>query len=151
MKYKIKKLVYIILAFLFLVIGAIGVVLPVLPTTPFLLAASFFFARGSEKFNKWFLSTKLYENHLESFIESRTMTLKTKARILSLSTIILIIAIYLVNNIYARLTIICVIIYKYYYFIFNIRTFKPRSDKQILWWKQIIKTISKKLRTNSIV
>ena len=132
MKYKIKKLVYIILAFLFLVIGAIGVVLPVLPTTPFLLAASFFFARGSEKFNKWFLSTKLYENHLESFIESRTMTLKTKARILSLSTIILIIAIYLVNNIYARLTIICVIIYKYYYFIFNIRTFKPRSDKQIL-------------------
>lgn len=122
MKYKIKKLVYIILAFLFLVIGAIGVVLPVLPTTPFLLAASFFFARGSEKFNKWFLSTKLYENHLESFIESRTMTLKTKARILSLSTIILIIAIYLVNNIYARLTIICVIIYKYYYFIFNIRT-----------------------------
>ena len=132
MKYKIKKLVYIILAFLFLVIGAIGVVLPVLPTTPFLLATSFFFARGSEKFNKWFLSTKLYENHLESFIESRTMTLKTKARILSLSTIILIIAIYLVNNIYARLTIICVIIYKYYYFIFNIRTFKPRSDKQIL-------------------
>lgn len=132
MKYKIKKLVYIILAFLFLVIGAIGVVLPVLPTTPFLLAASFFFARGSEKFNKWFLSTKLYENHLESFIESRTMTLKTKARILSLSTIMLIIAIYLVNNIYARLTIICVIIYKYYYFIFNIRTFKPRSDKQIL-------------------
>ena len=132
MKYKIKKLVYIILAFLFLVIGAIGVVLPVLPTTPFLLATSFFFARGSEKFNKWFLSTKLYENHLESFIESRTMTLKTKARILSLSTIMLIIAIYLVNNIYARLTIICVIIYKYYYFIFNIRTFKPRSDKQIL-------------------
>lgn len=132
MKYKIKKLVYIILAFLFLVIGAIGVVLPVLPTTPFLLATSFFFARGSEKFNKWFLSTKLYENHLESFIESRTMTLKTKARILSLSTIMLIIAIYLVNNIYARLTIICVIIYKYYYFIFNIRTLKIRSDKQIL-------------------
>lgn len=133
MKCSLKKLICIVLAFLFLIIGAIGAVVPVLPTTPFLLAASFFFARGSDKFNRWFLSTKLYRTHLQSFVESRTMTLKTKIKILSLATIMLIIAIYLANNIYAKIGISCVIVYKYYYFIFNIKTIhKNDSEKRCI-------------------
>ena len=50
------------------------------------------------------------------------MTLKTKIRILTLSTTMLLISIYLINNIYIRLAIICIMIYKYYYFTFNIKT-----------------------------
>ena len=75
MKYSIKKTVYVILAFLFLIIGAIGAVLPILPTTPFLLAASFFFTKGSRRFNKWFVSTKLYKNYLKNFLESKAILL----------------------------------------------------------------------------
>lgn len=130
MKFSIRKIIYVLLAFLFLAIGAIGVVLPVLPTTPFLLAASFFFAKGSERFNKWFLSTKLYKNHLESFVKSRAMTFKTKVSILSFASSMLLIAIYLVNNIYVRITIVCIMIYKYYYFIFNIKTIKKNTKRE---------------------
>lgn len=129
MKDKIKKAIYITLAFLFLIIGTIGAVLPILPTTPFLLVASFFFARGSERFNKWFLSTRLYKNYLESFVRSRSMTLKTKVRILTLSTSMLIIAICLVNNIYAKIAIICIMGYKYYYFIVNIKTLNKKCER----------------------
>lgn len=131
MKDRIKKAVYVILGLLFVIIGAIGAVLPILPTTPFLLAASFFFARGSERFNKWFLSTQLYKNYLESFVKSRSMTIKAKVRILTLSTTMLIIAIYMISNIYARIAIICVMMYKYYYFIFNITTLEGKDSKKV--------------------
>ena len=45
-----------ILGFIFLALGAIGIVLPLLPTTPFLLLSAFCFARSSEKLHDWLLS-----------------------------------------------------------------------------------------------
>ncbi|NMA95938.1 MAG: DUF454 domain-containing protein [Clostridiales bacterium] len=131
MKWTIRNIIYITLGFLFLIIGGIGAVLPILPTTPFLLLASFFFARGSERFNNWFISTKIYKNNIESFIQSRSMTLKTKVRILSLASAMLLLAIYLVDNIYARIGIACIMAYKYYYFIYHIETLYTNKKEQI--------------------
>ena len=119
------KTLYIGLGFLFVGIGAVGVVLPVLPTTPFLLLASFFFSKGSDRFNRWFMGTKLYKNHLEEFVESRSMTRKTKILLLTFASSVLLLSAYLVNNTYARAFIVLVMIYKYYYFTFKIRTIKP--------------------------
>ena len=52
---KTKKIFWIGLGLLCVGIGAVGVVLPVLPTTPFLLVASFAFTKGSDRFRMWFL------------------------------------------------------------------------------------------------
>lgn len=124
------KIVYIILGFLFLGIGAVGAVLPVLPTTPFLLLAAFFFARGSERFNAWFLSTRLYKNHLESFVQSRAMKLKSKVGLLSFASTMLIIAFFLSPNMYVRGFIILVMIYKYYYFFAKIKTIRSTAPRK---------------------
>lgn len=93
-----------------------------LPTTPFLLVASYCFARGSKRFNDWFLSTKIYQKHLDSFVKERAMTLKTKISLLSFASAMLILAFCLVDVIYARILIIAVMIFKYYYFICRIKT-----------------------------
>lgn len=63
--------------------GMIGVLLPILPTTPFLLFALFLFTKSSRKAEQWFLTTKLYQNHLEMFIRERSMTLRNKIILLS--------------------------------------------------------------------
>ncbi len=118
----ILKYIYITLGFLFFGIGAVGVIVPLLPTTPFLLLASFCFAKGSERFNHWFKSTKIYKNNLESFEKNRSMTLKTKLCILIPVSGMLILAFLMMHNTHGRAFIVLLIIFKYYYFIFKIKT-----------------------------
>lgn len=124
---KVKKYMYVILGLLAFAIGAIGVVLPVLPTTPFLLLASFCFVRGSEKFDRWFKSTKIYKKHLESFVEERAMTLKQKVTLLLFVNAMLAIPMILIDSLHMRLFLIGLICVKLYYFIFRIKTIKPTN------------------------
>ncbi|MEG0276948.1 MAG: YbaN family protein [Coprobacillus sp.] len=116
------KYIYMVLGFICFVLGAIGVLLPIIPTTPFLLAAAFLFARSSKKVNDWFVNTKIYQNHLDSFVRERAMTLKSKVMILSFASIMLAFPLLLSDNIYLRIFIVCLYICKYYYFIFKIKT-----------------------------
>ncbi|MFR4338020.1 MAG: YbaN family protein [Lachnospira pectinoschiza] len=115
------KLLWLMIGIVSMVLGAIGVVLPVLPTTPFLLLASFCFAKGSDRFHKWFIGTKLYKKHLESFVTSRSMTLKTKLCILLPASAMLILAMLAMSNIYGRVFIVFLIIFKY---IFSLQELK---------------------------
>lgn len=118
------KLLWLMIGIVSMVLGAIGIVLPVLPTTPFLLLASFCFAKGSDRFHKWFIGTKLYKKHLESFVTSRSMTLKTKLCILLPASAMLILAMLAMSNIYGRVFIVFLIIFKYIYFFTRIETVK---------------------------
>ena len=59
-----KKILYLALGILGLGLGALGVVLPLLPAFPFLMLAAFCFGRSSEKLDRWFKGTKLYKNKL---------------------------------------------------------------------------------------
>ena len=101
------KTLLIVLGFICVAIGAIGIVVPILPTTPFLLLASFFFAKGSKKFHDWFMSTKLYKKHLESFVNSRAMTLKSKLTILLPVSCMLIATFIFVNNLKEKDLTLC--------------------------------------------
>lgn len=116
------KVVLIILGFISMGIGIVGIVVPILPTTPFLLLASFFFAKGSKRFHDWFISTKIYKKYLESFVQSRAMTLKNKLTILLPVSCMLIITFIFVNNLYARLVLVILFIGKYLYFFTQIKT-----------------------------
>ena len=128
-KFKLRKdymkIIYVILGFISMGLGIAGSFLPGLPTVPFLLLASFFFARGSERFHGWFTQTRIYKNYLEDFEKNRSMTLKAKIGLLCLSSTMIAFPIFLLKNNYLRLALILVIIFKYYYFIFRIKTLKP--------------------------
>lgn len=129
MKYNPINLLFIILGFLAMGIGFIGILLPVLPTTPFLLLASFCFAKGSKRFHQWFCSTKLYKKHLDSFLKNRAMTLKTKFSILIPASFMLILAFYFIPVIYGRIVIAMVFVFKYIYFFTRIRTIPAQENR----------------------
>lgn len=96
----VSRAVFISLGILFVGLGALGVVLPILPTTPFLLVAVFCFARSSEKLNAWFKSTWLYRNHLETLNRGEGMTVSAKIRIMIAVTIVMGIADYFMLRAY---------------------------------------------------
>lgn len=80
---------YIVVGVASLVLGCVGVVLPVIPTVPFLLLTAYCFARGSERLNEWFVSTKLYKENLQPYREGRGMTLRTKTWMLLTITVVM--------------------------------------------------------------
>lgn len=125
-----KKIVFVFLGFLFTGIGAVGAMLPVLPTTPFLLLASFFFAKGSDRFNHWFKNTKLYKDYLEDYEKERAMTLRTKISILFFASIMLLFPLIKIEILPMRIFILSLYIIKYYYFIFRIKTIKEKRIKE---------------------
>lgn len=116
------RIIWLIFGFAAIGIGAVGVVLPVLPTTPFLLLASFCLAKGSERFHTWFTQTKLYKTHLDDFVKTRSMTLKSKFTILLPVSAMLILAFIMMPNWYGRGFIIFLIVFKYVYFFTRIKT-----------------------------
>mgnify|MGYP000585710000 CR=1 FL=1 len=69
------RIFWILLGFICLGLGAVGVVLPILPTVPFFMATVFCFAKSSKRLHDWFIGTKLYKKHLDSFVKQRAMTM----------------------------------------------------------------------------
>ncbi len=79
---KLKRLLFLIVGCISLGIGCVGIVLPILPTVPFFLLTVFCFANSSKKLHDWFVGTSLYKKNLESFVQKKGMTAKTKAGII---------------------------------------------------------------------
>ncbi len=73
-----KKYIYISLGILCVVLGCIGVVTPVLPTTPFLLLAAFLFSRSSTKLHDMLLKNKVFGKYLYNYFNNVPIPLKEK-------------------------------------------------------------------------
>jgi len=78
MKNAILSKILIGLGTCFLIIGIIGVFIPLLPTTPFLLLSSACYARGSQKFYNWLINNKVFGEYIKNYREKRGIPLSVK-------------------------------------------------------------------------
>ena len=85
----IKRISFVVLGCISLALAVLGVVLPILPTVPFLALAAFCFAKSSDRLNNWLINTKFYQNNLADFKAGKGMTVKTKVRILATVTLVM--------------------------------------------------------------
>ncbi len=136
-----KKALYLTGGIFCLGIGSVGIVLPILPTVPFFLVASFCFMKSSQKLDKWFKNTKVYKKHVLRFKEQKGMTLKAKLCILIPVYIMLLTLFFLKDILAMRITILALLALKTIVFI-KIKTIKEIdsiNDKQeideALWEK----------------
>jgi len=96
---------------IFVMLGVIGVFLPLLPTTPLLLLALACYSISSKKFYNWLLNNKLFGNYIKNYIEGKGIPFTTKIFAISLLWITIIFSIVsIVQNLFIRVVLILVAI-----------------------------------------
>ncbi|TFG29128.1 MAG: DUF454 domain-containing protein [Promethearchaeota archaeon] len=97
---KIVKALYFTAGTISLIFGIIGIVLPILPTTPFLLLAAACYARSSDKFYNWLLNNRILGSYIRNYIEGRGMPIKVKIFTISMLWITILISAFLIIQIF---------------------------------------------------
>ena len=129
MKKNPLKIFWLILGILCLGLGTLGMALPILPTVPFYMATVFCFAKSSRRLHQWFLGTSLYKNNLESIVDKKAMTMKTKCSITGTVSLLMLIGFILMKNVLVgRVILVIVWAAHMYYFFVRVRTLK--ADEQ---------------------
>jgi len=92
-------------------LGIIGIFVPILPTTPFLLLAAACYMRSSERFYQWLTSNRIFGAYVRNYIEGRGMPTKIKIFTILLLWLAIGLSItYGVQNTVVRIVLICVAI-----------------------------------------
>lgn len=126
---KFKKVLFVMLGCIGVGLGAIGAILPLIPSFPFLLLAAFSFAKSSERLHHWFIGTKLYKNNLESYLKGKGMTWKTKIRVMLTVTVLMSIGFIMMSRVpIGRIVLFCVWVFHILYFIFGVKTLKAEQS-----------------------
>lgn len=106
------RYVLIALGIVFTVIAFTGAVLPLLPTTPFLILAAICFTNSSRKFKIWLESTQIYKNYVENLKKYKGYTMKEKIRILISLYIVVGFSIFMISNLYIRIGLMIMVVFQ---------------------------------------
>ena len=107
---RLKRALYFIAGTLCLILGIIGIILPILPTTPFLLLAVACFLRSSEKFYNLLLNSRILGSYIRNYKEGKGMPRKIKAFTIAMLWITILISFFLIPIIWVRCILIIIAI-----------------------------------------
>ncbi len=128
---RLKRLIFLVIGCVSLGLGCVGIVLPILPTVPFFLLTVFCFSQSSQRLHDWFVNTKMYHKHLESFVQKKGMTVRTKMTILISVTLLMTIGFVLMarKGIWIPCIILAVVwLCHLVYFLFGVKTIPSEPE-----------------------
>ena len=129
----LKKAFFIALGCVSLALGAIGIVLPILPTVPFYLLTAFCFANSSERLHDWFIHTTVYKKYIGSYFRRRGMTKKAKCLLIGTVTAIMVPGFILMDKVpVGRAIMLVVWMGHIFYFGFKVQTITQQEADEAM-------------------
>jgi len=105
---QVKRTLVLIAGFIALGLGTLGMVLPLLPTTPFVLLAATCFSYSSDRFYNWVKQNRIFGPYIENYREKRGLTIAFKARTIIILWVSLAISMFLLREVWIY-ALLCVI------------------------------------------
>ena len=124
---KIFRYLLIIAGTIFLGLGIIGIFLPVLPTTPFLLLAAACYARSSKRFYNWLMNNRWFGTYIKNYREGRGVPLKVKVFTITLLWVTILASIFFVIRSFWIELVLIIIAIGVTIHILMIKTFKQKG------------------------
>lgn len=104
------RLLLLLSGWIAVVLATLGVVLPLLPTTPFLLLAAWCFSRSSPRFHHWLLYRSWFGGYIRHWQEHRGLPRKAKRRAVIVILVTFAVSLWLVKLIYIRLLLLIILV-----------------------------------------
>lgn len=104
----LKNILFITAGSVCVGLGILGAFVPVLPTTPFLLLASYLYLKSSKRLHNWLIEHRLFGSYIYNYITYRAVRRRVKTGAVIFLWVTLALSIFLVNNIYIRLFLMLV-------------------------------------------
>lgn len=121
MRKNLRRHLYVILGWLFIALGVVGTVIPVLPTTPFLIVALALFSKSSPRFHHMLLNNSWFGPTLQEWQDKKTLARQTKYRASFLIILAFTISVAVLRE-YVQLQMVLVVIALFLlYFIWRIK------------------------------
>jgi uncharacterized membrane protein YbaN (DUF454 family) len=97
MSNKLKQKLLLIAGTISVAIGVVGIFVPLLPTTPFLLLAAACYMRSSERFYRWLLNNRFFGTYISNYIEGKGVPLRIKIYTIALLWTTISLSIFLIS------------------------------------------------------
>lgn len=104
-----QRILLLTLGWLAIVLGTLGIVLPLLPTTPFMLLAAWCFARSSPRFHHWLLWKSPFGRYLRHWQQHRAMPPEAKIRAICLIVLTFSLSLFLVHQLWVRIMLLIIL------------------------------------------
>ncbi len=98
----VKKVLFATGGLISLGLGTLGIVMPLLPTTPFLLLSSYCFIRSSKRLHDWLINHRIFGEYIYNYVTHKAIKLETKILLIVLLWLSLTLSWLSINNIYVR-------------------------------------------------
>jgi uncharacterized protein len=127
----LKKAVFTILGTVFLSLGAIGIVVPILPTTPFLLLAAACYVKGSARMSYWLNNNKLFGSYLRNYREGKGMSARNKIFTLTFMWATMLYAVFFLTHVLVYQVVMVIVPAAVSFHLLRIPTYrKPKADSK---------------------
>jgi len=105
---KLKRSIYYVIGYSSVALGIIGLIFPILPTTPFLLLAAACFAGNSEKAYNWLINNKIFGKFIRDYREGKGLPVKVKIYTLFLLWLSIILSILFISMFWVQILLLII-------------------------------------------